>query len=268
MNIKSPYSIPRRSTRNPLEEAVLGLHEIGKIKKDLLDLKNKHEAEHKAKMDEIDAKIHEAHSHIKSIAKGEKGDSFYGSQGPRGDKGDSIIGPPGKDAVVDEVKIITSVLSKIPKPKDGSPGKNADVKEVMPLFVKALEEGAIKLKTKHIDGWQDPQEVVRRFWANGGIRGGGDTVAAGTGVTITNSNGVKTINASAGLTELSATETPNGSTTVFTFLAAAAQPSYIVSDNVWMKATTKAGTVNWTWNAGTKKTTLTIPPIDDIYAIV
>jgi hypothetical protein len=71
-----------------------------------------------------------------------------------------------------------------------------------------------------------------------------------------------------GFTTIAATETPNGSTTVFTFSTAAAQPSYIVSDNVWLKPTSKAGTTNWTWNAGTKKATLTIPPTDDIWGVV
>ena len=71
-----------------------------------------------------------------------------------------------------------------------------------------------------------------------------------------------------GLTQLSSTETPDGITTVFTFSTASAQPSFVVSDNVLMKATTKSGTVNWTWNAGAKQATMTIAPVDDIFAIV
>lgn len=74
--------------------------------------------------------------------------------------------------------------------------------------------------------------------------------------------------ASGGFTTLAATETPDGSTTVFTFSTATAQPSYIVVDNVWMKATTKAGNTNWTWNSGAKTATLSIPPSDDIWAVV
>jgi hypothetical protein len=84
-------------------------------------------------------------------------------------------------------------------------------------------------------------------------------------------NGVTELDFAAGgggITTLAATETPNSSITVFTFSTAAAQPSYIVSDNVWLRATTKSGTVNWTWNSGTKKATLTIAPQDEIYAIV
>lgn len=91
-----------------------------------------------------------------------------------------------------------------------------------------------------------------------------------TGATVTHSaEGVTTVAVtSSGFTELSATETPNGSLKVFTFSSASAQPSYVVVDNVWMKATSKAGTVNWTYASGTKKVTLTIPANDDIFAIV
>lgn len=63
------------------------------------------------------------------------------------------------------------------------------------------------------------------------------------------------------------TETPNGVRTVFTFSTSTAQPTFIVSDNAMMQATTKSGTVNWTWNAGLKQATMTIPPQDDIVGI-
>ena len=70
-----------------------------------------------------------------------------------------------------------------------------------------------------------------------------------------------------GLTVLTATETPNGVLTVFTFSGASAQPSFIIIDNAFTRATTKSGTVNWTWNNGTKKATLTVPPADEIFAL-
>ena len=70
-----------------------------------------------------------------------------------------------------------------------------------------------------------------------------------------------------GFTVLQPTETPDGSRKVFTFAAATGQPTFIVSDNATMQATTKSGTVNWTWNAGTLQATMTIPPQDDIVAI-
>lgn len=71
-----------------------------------------------------------------------------------------------------------------------------------------------------------------------------------------------------GFTTLNATETPDSSITTFTFAGATAQPSFLIVDNVWMRATTALGTVNWTWNNGTKKATLTIPAVDEILAVV
>lgn len=70
-----------------------------------------------------------------------------------------------------------------------------------------------------------------------------------------------------GFTTLAPTETPNGSLQVFTFPSATAKPTFIISDNAMMQATTKSGTVNWTWNAGLKQATMTIAPQDDIVAI-
>lgn len=95
------------------------------------------------------------------------------------------------------------------------------------------------------------------------------TVNYSTGLTTTLVNGVLTVTSTGGgggFTALTATETPNSARTTFTFAAAAAQPTYLVVDNVWMKATTKSGAINWTW-AGTVAT-LTVPPNEDIWGVV
>lgn len=97
---------------------------------------------------------------------------------------------------------------------------------------------------------------------------------AGPNMTISDSlvNGLHTITftstGGSGFTELPATETPDGSRTQFTFATASAQPSFLVVDNVWMKAVTASGTVNWTWNGGTKVATLSVPSSDDIFGVV
>lgn len=124
-------------------------------------------------------------------------DYFDGSVGAKGEKGDSIVGPigpkgdSGKDAVADHETLVSAISQY-------------------------LEEGKIKIQTKHIDGWQDANEVVRRFIAGGSIRGGGDTVKAGTGITITTDvNGNKVITGSASGT-LVRDEIPAGSGTAFT----------------------------------------------------
>lgn len=182
----------------------------------------------------------------------------------------------GKSPMIDETRIAKMAANFIvvPKPKDGTPGKDAviDHDEIVNKVVDVLTKKK-KLSIKHLgdftDGLEQTMRPIRSMMA--GFRGGGDVVTAGSNITITtDSNGKKVITGAAGsgFTELSATEIPDSSITVFTFALASAQPSYIVSDNVWQKATSKAGTVNWTWNAGTKKATMTIAPQDDIYAIV
>lgn len=276
--IRSPYTIHRKPLPpTNTREAVLSLHQLGQLTDELNALKAQISAEHEAKLAEIDtahgeamarieAKIAEAHAHIKTIAKGDPGE-----------KGATVVGPPGpagKDATVDEAKIVERVLARVPAPKDGAPGQ--DGIHADPEAVVALIQEKKLLKAEHIAGL--PEELAsyrnqlagQHYGSTTMARGGGDTIAAGTGISITNANGVKTIVATggAGFSTLAATETPDGSTTVFTFATATAQPSYLVVDNVWMKATTAAGTVNWTWNGGTKKATLTIAPVDDIWGVV
>lgn len=100
-------------------------------------------------------------------------------------------------------------------------------------------------------------------------------IVPGPGMTITDSvvNGLHTLTfsssgGSGGITTLAATETPNGNLTTFTFADASAQPSFLVVDNVWMKATTATGSTNWTWDSGAKQATLSIPASDDIWALI
>lgn len=68
--------------------------------------------------------------------------------------------------------------------------------------------------------------------------------------------------AAAGFTELVATGSCNSANAIFTFTQV---PSYIVSDGVWMKATGKSGSVNWT-NAGLT-ITMVNPPSQDIFGV-
>lgn len=166
----------------------------------------------------------------------------------------------------DQEAIIRDVLSRIPKlqPPVVDHAAIADA-----AVTKALSSK--KLTIEHVDGLGKTLEGLTQFLKRGGFRGGGGNVLAGSNVTITaNADGSQTISSSgggSGFTALVATETPNGALTVFTFAAAAVQPSYIVSDNVWMKAVTKSGTVNWTWNGGLKRATLSVPPQDDIWGV-
>ena len=115
----------------------------------------------------------------------------------KGEKGD-----PGKDGEnappVDEEKLIEKIVKKIiiPQPKDG---KDADVSVVAEEVIKHIKDGKVKISTKHIDGFEDSQSVLRNFIARGSLHGGGDTVAAGTGISIVQgSDGKKIISATGG----------------------------------------------------------------------
>jgi hypothetical protein len=191
----------------------------------------------------------------------------------------------GETPVIDYGRIAQEAAALIPPPKDGI---DADVKAILaqvlaeidkrvPLLGDALRAG-LEAHVKDTVAQQAP------YWSGGNaavavMQSGTlkahaaptlDFKGAGAPTVSVDSVGVTHLDfaASAGFTTLAATETPNGSATVFTFSSATAQPSFIVADNVWLRATTKSGTVNWTWNGGTKKATLTIAPQDEIFAIV
>jgi hypothetical protein len=192
----------------------------------------------------------------------------------------------GETPVLDYPRIIREVAALIPPPKDGTnadpqtliPQLLAEIDKRVPLLEDSLRAGLTTLLEEFV------VKTVNRLGPGGGTsfslqQSGTQKVQqpialnfTGTGApTITHrQSGVTDISfgSSGGFTTLDATETPNGSTTAFTFASATAKPSYLVVDNVWMKATSKAGTVNWTWNSGTTVATLTLPAQDDIFAVV
>lgn len=127
-------------------------------------------------------------------------------------------GRDGKDAdPIDEEKIINSILEKIPpqpifdedaliiRTLKALPENKASLKiiqekiEIDPqsILEKLLASDKFKIKSTQIEGLEDR---VKEFWARyprGYLHGGGDTVTAGTGITITtNANGQKVISAS------------------------------------------------------------------------
>jgi hypothetical protein len=245
-----------------------------------------HTQEHEAKMREMDIAI----TYAKSVQDGDKGDA--GDVGPMPEAGvhyafpkDGVSPDPdaiaeavikrikqprdGKDAVVDHAKIAQMAAKLIPIPRNGKDAISPTVDDIL----EAVKE---KITLEHIPGLKGEMDSYRSqlagkvYGRDTSIRGGGDTVAAGSGVTITQSNGVKTISSSgvAGFTTLVATETPDGTILVFTFAAATAKPSFIILDGVWTQDTGKNGTVNWTWNNGTKKATVAIAPLSDILGVV
>lgn len=195
-------------------------------------------------------------SKVLEIQKGEKGDTPDIEPIISAVLNKMPIPTDGKDA--DEEKIVSRVLSKI-KVKDG---KDADENQIVEKVIKTFKEKKI-LKTEHIgdftNGLEQTIAPIRSLAA--GFRGGGDTVTAGTGVTITtNSEGKKVITSTAsGFTELIATGSVNSVNKDFTFPK---KPSYIVSDGVFYKENK-----GWTWVAGTLTATMDIPPNDTIWGI-
>ena len=142
-------------------------------------------------------------------------------------------------------------------------------------------QGDDRLDKSAIRGLDDLEKKVNNTLVIGNAPGTGLANSSGNigrfqylkfpGATITTLDDTATVTVSGGgggFTALQSTETPDGSIAVFTFPTAIAQPSYIRSDNVLLKATSKSGTVNWTWSAGAKQATLTVPPTDDIEAIL
>lgn len=275
--IRSLFPIQRKqSIPSPIDlRSVISEHnDLLKAVQEKRDALQKLHEEYAQEVQQRLAKLDATIAEMRLIQKGDRGeDGKDGNDGTSVDHGKVVtdvlkrIPPPIK---VDYTKVAKLAAQLVPKPKNGKDGQSVDVATVIEELKKTQH-----LSIEHIKGL-DPtvkalssQLAGKIYGRDTSIRGGGDTVAAGSGVTITLTNGVKTISASGGsFSTLSATETPNGSRTVFTFSLATAQPSYLVVDNVWMKATTASGTVNWTWNSGAKQATLTVPAQDDIWGLV
>lgn len=131
-------------------------------------------------------------------------DGAMGPQGVRGAQGPS--GADGKDGI---------------DGRDGKNGKNGTAPVLEDIVANVLKEitSGKKLTVDHIDGLTGGLAQLKDFLKVGGYRGGGDTVAAGTGVTITiDANGHKVITATGGAGNAVYGEnlTPQGPGTVYT----------------------------------------------------
>jgi len=146
---------------------------------------------------------------------GPKGDSIVGPRGPVGPQGpagrEGKQGPAGKDG--------KSIIGpQGPAGKNGAEGKTPSVEEVVAAVLTDLKKGK-KLTVDHVDGLSGSLAQLKEFLKVGGYRGGGDTVTAGTGVTITiDANGHKVITATGGAGNAVYGEdlTPQGPGTVYT----------------------------------------------------
>ncbi len=91
---------------------------------------------------------------------------------------------------IEQIAKIASTMVRSPKN-----GKDAEIdgEKLLHLFTN-LPEGK-KLSTKHIDGLEQTLNAFKNQLGRGYLHGGGDTVGAGSGVTITIVNGTKIISA-------------------------------------------------------------------------
>lgn len=206
--IKSPY-------QHPIIEKLKADAAIIKLAQELVTVHEKFIA----KLDEINFTIN------KKV--GPKGDR--GIQGPKGEKGEK-----GEDGYSPSIQDITNqVLSKIELPKNGKDGKDGfvpikgidyltendiaflkqEVLKSLPVqkqndedFLHLFTKKGKKLSIKHIDGLEQTISAFSNQLGRGYLHGGGDTVKAGTNITLTsNSDGTKTITAGGGTVE-----TPTG----------------------------------------------------------
>lgn len=135
------------------------------------------------------------------ILKGDKGDSVKGDKGDKGDsikgdkgdKGDSVKGDPGAPGL----RGLRGIKGEKGDSIKGDKGDRG-VSPSMESIINELKKLPISYKDlKDAPDLTDLPKLIE-FLKRGGFRGGGDTVAAGTGVTISVTNGIKTINASGG----------------------------------------------------------------------
>jgi len=180
---------------------------------------------------------------ILNLPKGEKGD-----QGDRGDDGDSVDFEKvvaavlarmpevkhGKDA--DPDIIATRVITRLTKGQKDSKESVIDMPAIISAVIGHLKDKKV-LSKEHIGGLEEEissyrnQLAGKHYGDDTWARGGGDTVEAGSGVTITsNAAGRKVISAvGTAPVALTPTGTVNGVNATFGVLS---QPSSVISDGI------------------------------------
>lgn len=148
---------------------------------------------------------------IVALPKGDKGDPGKPGRDARGLPGkDGVDGAPGKDGYTpikgkdyftknEKEELTVSILQRIRLPKDGeTPVVDYDLaaKKTVELIIKEqlLDTNSIKGLRNEISSYRNQLAMKQA-----GQHGGGDTVTAGSGITITtNSDGIKVISATGG----------------------------------------------------------------------
>lgn len=170
---------------------------------------------------------------------------------------------------LDENKLLKKFLSRLPENKASLKIIQEKI-EIDPMSViekiMALPESKrkkLKFSTGNISGLDQTIRAFQSQLGRGYLHGGGDTVGAGTNITITNVNGVKVISSTGGSGSgyQAPTGTVDGVNKVFVYVTA---PNAIVVDGISLRKVSSDGTVNWT---GTTNITLSVAPNFDTYAV-
>lgn len=163
--------------------------------------------------------IDEANNLTKTIQKGDKGDrGFTGAKGDKGDTGNQgekgnigetgPAGKDGKDGITPDTesikRAVIAVMPFIDQKDEQEPELNMD------MFTKMIEEHPALKRVS--DSIKSIDARTRQY-----LHGGGDTVDAGSGISITtNSNGRKTITNTGTAVNYADGETAGGSGTAWT----------------------------------------------------
>lgn len=203
--IRAPFRFPKKKRHGPSLTELSGLFADPEGVEELRTTLEQ-------KIAELDLVI--AYAQQIKGAQGAKGER--GPKGERGEKGDSIVGPQGEQGIPGiPGKDGESVVG--PSGRDGKDGVSPD-----PLTIIELLKEQKLLKPEHIDGLKEEIASYRQQLAGAHygkdtlVRGGGDSVAAGSGITITATNGVKTISAPSAAGTRVVDEVPSGSGVTFT----------------------------------------------------
>lgn len=257
----------------PVLDFAAGSQHLSRLVQELEDIKRQHTEEHTRKMKELDDTIARA----SRMQKGDKGDKpIAGVDYPVPKDGkepneqkiietiSSRIRQPkdGETPIIDYQKVAKETAKLIPVPKDGKDGENGvapTIKEITDHLKKNLKVEHITGLKAEIDSYRN-QLAGKHYGRDTMIRGGGDTVTAGTNVTITTDvNGKKVIAASSAgnLNPQKPSGTINGVNKVFTCVGLV-NAAFV--DGSIDSAATITGAVN-------SSITYSVPPQNDVFAI-
>lgn len=185
----------------------------------------------KATNETLNNLVETANEVLENLKDGEKGEKGDPGETPDPEVIAQDVLSRVKLPVIDEEDLEARILSKVPKIDekrllkrflDQIPDKKGSLKiiqekietdpmSVIDKILELLKEGKLKLKTENIDGLDQTISAIYNQVGNRGyLHGGGDTVVAGTNITITsNANGTKTISATESNTVNVVTKTSN-----------------------------------------------------------